>query len=105
MGKLEISKSKNLLPVQTYTRIVLSKEESEQLLKATMFSSMIDELKIDNQINAIEYQKEVNIFFKQCSKNDSKHTIRQYKNGILRLEDYTKENDINIFANGTASLN
>ena len=49
MGKLEISK--NTLPVQTYTRIVLSKEESEQLLKATMFSSMIDELKIDNQIS------------------------------------------------------
>ena len=75
MGKLEISK--NTLPAHT-SRIVLSKEESEQLLKATMFSSMIDELKIDNQINAIEYQKEVNTFFKQCSKNDSKHTIRLY---------------------------
>ena len=95
MGKLEISKSKNTLPAHS-SRIVLSKEESEQLLKATMFSSMIDELKIDNQINAIEYQKEVNTFFKQCSKNDSKHTIRQYKNGILRLENYTQENDINI---------
>ena len=50
MGKLEISKSKNTLPAHS-SRIVLSKEESEQLLKATMFSSMIDELKIDNQIS------------------------------------------------------
>ena len=49
MGKLEISKSKTIIPA--HTRIVLSKEESEQLLKATMFSSMIDELKIDNQIS------------------------------------------------------
>jgi nucleoid DNA-binding protein len=54
MGKLEISK--NTLPVTLYAErntpsIILSKEESEQLLKATMFSSMIDELKIDNQIS------------------------------------------------------
>ena len=50
MGKLEIYKSKNTLPVKT-SRVILSKEESEQLLKVTMFSSMIDELKIDNQIS------------------------------------------------------
>jgi len=76
--------------------VILSKEESEQLLKATVFSSMIDEMKIDGQIQAIDYTKEVEAFFKQCSKNDSKHTVRQYRNGVTKLETYTQENDINI---------
>lgn len=107
MGKLK-TLNNNVLPahtpsVQTYRRVILSKEESEQLLydctplvKATVFSSMIDEMKIDNQIQAIDYTKEVESFFKQCSKNDSKHTARQYRNGLSKLETYTQENDINI---------
>ncbi len=88
MSKLKIVKNENT--------ISLTKEESEQLLKATMFSSMIDEMKIDNQITAIEYTKEKEIFFKTCSKNDSKHTARQYKNGLSKLENYTTVNSINI---------
>ncbi len=85
-----------LKTVENNNNIVLSKEESEQLLKATMFSSMIDDMKIDNQINTIDYTKEVEAFFKQCSKNDSKHTARQYRNGLNKLEMYIEENDINI---------
>ena len=97
----------------------LTLEQSEQLLydctplvKASVFSSMIDEMKIDNQIQAINYIEEIDAFFKQCSKNDSKHTARQYRNGLTKLEAYTEENNINIFATlpvsrreGTALLN
>ena len=67
-------------------------------VKASVFSSMIDEMKIDNQIQAINYIEEIDAFFKQCSKNDSKHTARQYRNGLTKLEAYTEENNINIFA-------
>ena len=76
--------------------IVLSKEQSEQLLKAAMFSSMVDEMKIDSMLQDIDYQKEVETFFKQCSRNGSKHTARQYKNGLTKLEAYLSQKDINI---------
>ena len=77
-------------------KATLTLEQSEQLLKASVFSSMIDEMKIDNQIQAIDYIEEIDSFFKQCSKNDSKHTARQYRNGLTKLEAYTEENNINI---------
>ena len=110
MGELKTLENQNT---------TLTPEQSEQLLydctplvKATVFSSMIDEMKIDNQIQAIDYRKEIDAFFKQCSKNDSKHTARQYRNGLTKLESYTQENNINIFATlpvyrreGTALLN
>ena len=89
MGELKILENKN---------ITLTQEQSEQLLKASVFSSMIDEMKIDNQIQAINYIEEIDAFFKQCSKNDSKHTARQYRNGLTKLEAYTEDNNINIFA-------
>ena len=97
----ELIKNKNLLPahtssVQAYKNATLTLEQSEQLLKASVFSSMIDEMKIDNQIQAIDYIEEIDSFFKQCSKNDSKHTARQYRNGLTKLEAYTEENNINI---------
>ncbi len=84
---IKINKDKNL---------TLTKQQSEKLIEYTMFSSMVDEMKIERQIQAIDYQTERTAFFKQCSRNDSKHTVKQYKNGLIKLENYIKTNNINI---------
>ncbi len=76
--------------------LVLTQEQSEQLAQATMFSSMVDEMKIEHQIQAINYQTERTAFFKQCSRNDSKLTPKQYNNGLTKLEKYVAINNINI---------
>ncbi len=76
--------------------LVLTQEQSEQLAQASIFSSMVDEMKIEHLIQAIDYQTERQAFFRQCSRNDSKHTAKQYKNGLGKLEKYIETNNINI---------
>ena len=58
--------------------------------------NIVDSLKIYTQLQNINYENEAKIFFSQCSKNDSKHTQRQYKNGLSKLEAYLQNTNINI---------
>ena len=75
---------------------VLTEEQYEKLAKAAMFQSLVEEMKVANEINAVNYLKEKDTFLLQCSKNNSKHTMRQYGNSLRFLEKYLDSYNINI---------
>lgn len=74
----------------------LTKEQYEQVAKAAFFSAMVDEEKEALRIDSINYEDEKNMFLKMCGKTQSKHTRKQYKNAIAKLEKYTEKNSIGI---------
>ncbi len=76
--------------------ILLSKEQAELLGKQANILNILDYLKEEQLINKIDYSTEKETFFKQCSKTKSKHTKRQYQNGLKKLEEYCESNNKNI---------
>ncbi len=81
---------------KTKNNITLTQEQYEKLTQSAILQNIVDDLKIDTQLNGIEYENEVKIFLAQCSRNDSKHTVLQYKNGLSKLDDYIANTNINI---------
>ena len=84
------------LKVINKNEINITEEQLTKLTQAAVLQNIIDSLKIDTQLQNIDYENEAKIFFSQCSKNDSKHTQRQYKNGLSKLEIYLANKNINI---------
>ena len=75
---------------------IISQEQAELLYKQANYLNILDYMKEEQLIKQIDYETEKENFLKQCSKTKSNHTKRQYKNGLNRLEEYCKMNNINI---------
>ena len=82
--------------IKENNQITLTQEQYNKLTQAAVLQNIVDSLKIYTQLQNIDYENEAKIFFSQCSKNDSKHTQRQYKNGLSKLEIYLANKNINI---------
>lgn len=75
---------------------IISQEQAELLYKQANYLNILDYMKEEQLIKHIDYETEKENFFKQCSKTKSNHTIRQYKNGLNKLEEYCCMNNKNI---------
>lgn len=69
----------------------LTPEQIQKLESAAMGQILIDEMKDDYRIGNIDYEKERATFINQCSRNNSRHTKRQYSNALKRLESFAIE--------------
>ena len=75
---------------------IITEEQAELLTKQANLLNILDYYKEEQLIKQIDYETEKQTFFKQCSRTGSKHTNRQYKNGLMKLEEYCNMNNKNI---------